>query len=129
MYDRQQVASGSCELSNVACYVIARVIGVYPSRHEILIDAGACAMHKDPAGIQHYGILLDDPDLAIVRITQECGVVAAVSGTLDCSKYPLGTVVRVVPNHACMTACMHRKHYVVDESRQVTAEWLPTHGW
>jgi D-serine deaminase-like pyridoxal phosphate-dependent protein len=48
LFDRQQVASGSCTLDEVACYVLGRVIGVHSERspREILVDVGACALHK-----------------------------------------------------------------------------------
>lgn len=51
-FDRQQVASGSCGADEVACYVLARVIGGYGApRNELLVDAGSCALHKDGAGL------------------------------------------------------------------------------
>jgi D-serine deaminase-like pyridoxal phosphate-dependent protein len=68
-----QVASGSCALTDIACYVVARVVACYPSRNEFLIDAGALALHKDPAGLPDgtWGELRDDPALVLKRITQE----------------------------------------------------------
>jgi hypothetical protein len=39
-----QAASGSCDLKDVSCYVITHVIGVYPERGSLLIDAGGTAL-------------------------------------------------------------------------------------
>ena len=60
-------------VDDIACYVVARVLARYPARHELLIDAGACALHKDPAGLADstWGSLLGDPSLVLKRITQE----------------------------------------------------------
>jgi D-serine deaminase-like pyridoxal phosphate-dependent protein len=115
--DRQQIESGSGTLEDVAVYVLARVIATYPTRNEFLIDAGSCAMHKDPAGIRDatWGCLRDDPSLVLVRMTQEVAVVGRKDGTpVDFSKYAVGTPVRVLPNHACMTAACHPVFHVVD---------------
>jgi D-serine deaminase-like pyridoxal phosphate-dependent protein len=51
LYDRQQVASGSCTLDQVACYVITRVIGVYPLRNSLLIDAGRVLREIDGVAV------------------------------------------------------------------------------
>lgn len=74
-------------------------------------------------------MLLDHPDLIVHRITQECGVIRASDGELDPTVFPLGAVVRIVPNHACMTASGHRQYYIVNEKRDVIDVWRPCHGW
>ena len=116
-YDRQQVAAGSCRLGDVACYVVARVIGSYPARNEVLIDAGSCAMHKDPAGLPDgtWGELLGHPGAVLLRMTQEAAVVGTLDGSaLDFGALAIGSVVRVLPNHACMTAAQHPNFHVVE---------------
>jgi D-serine deaminase-like pyridoxal phosphate-dependent protein len=133
-YDRQQVESGSCTLNDVACYVVARVIARYSNRNEFLIDAGGCALHKDLAGLHDgtYGCLQEDPTLVITKLTQEVAVVGRLGGgTIDLSNFPPGKVVRVIPNHSCMTAACHEVFHVVDrsEDRRVIDTWRPVKFW
>ena len=133
-YDRQQVESGSCTLNDVACYVVARVVSRYQNRNEFLIDAGGCALHKDLAGLHDgtYGCLQEDSTLVITKLTQEVAVVGRLGGgTVDLSKFPPGKVVRVIPNHSCMTAACHEVFHVVDgsEDRRVIDTWCPVKFW
>ena len=68
LFDRFQVAIGSCREEDVALTVLATVLGRYPSRCEAVLDAGALALSRDP-GPTHV-----DP---------ECGYgsLAALDGT------------------------------------------------
>lgn len=116
---------GSGSLDDVAIYVIARVIGVHPDRGEILVDAGGCALHKDPAGMRDgcYGQLKDDTRLYVKRVTQEVSVIGLLDSdeqqqqqggsSIDWSRYSIGRVVRIIPNHSCMTAACHDVYHVV----------------
>ena len=137
-FDRQQVESGSCRASDVACFVLARVVARYAERGEVLIDAGGCAMHKDPAGLADgtWGCLLEDPTLVLRKMTQELSVVGRAGGAaFEVSAFPPGRVVRVVPNHSCMTAAQHEVYHVVEGSadaeggRRVVAVWRPAKFW
>jgi D-serine deaminase-like pyridoxal phosphate-dependent protein len=141
--DRQQVESGSGSLAEVAVYVLARVIARHPERNEFLIDAGGCALHKDPAGMQDgcWGSLRDDPSLVLRKMTQEVAVVRprGEEEGVDWARYPLGAVVRVVPNHACMTAACHPVYHVVagdgveeggaGPGRKLVGTWTPAKFW
>lgn len=42
-----QSSLGSCSLDDVACRVATRVIGHYPQRKQLLIDAGFLALSHD----------------------------------------------------------------------------------
>lgn len=117
--DRQQVASGSGRMEDVAVYVLSRVIGVYPHRNggEFLIDAGGTALHKDTGGLLDWGCLGEDNTLVLRKMTQEVSVVGRVAGDdrpIDWGLYPLGGLVRVLPNHSCMTAAMHARYVTVE---------------
>ncbi len=63
---------------------MARVLARYPDRRELLIDAGSCALHKDPAGLPDgtWGSFLHDPSLVLKRMTQEVRNSARESGKL-----------------------------------------------
>ena len=132
-FDRQQAASGSCGLEDVACYVVARVVGAYRDRNTLLIDAGACALHKDAGGLQTWGCLREDPNMVLQKLTQEVAVVGTADGSpINFDAFPLGTVCRVLPNHSCMTAAMFPNYNVtrdVGGERRVVAQWAPCKYW
>lgn len=120
----------------IALTVLTSVIG-HPSGR-LLIDAGALALSKDRSteALPHdfgYGLVLDvqgEPAFgnAIVRKAyQEHGVIP-----LDPSHQtvpPVGTKLRVLPNHACLTAAAHDRYYVTDGSDEVVAVWPRLNGW
>jgi D-serine deaminase-like pyridoxal phosphate-dependent protein len=61
---------------------------------------------------------------------QEHGVVARRDGvTPDFDRYPVGTQLRVLPNHACATAAQHGRYQVVHAARDVIAVWDRINGW
>lgn len=116
--DRQQVASGSAGMEDIAVFVLARIIGVYPDRNggEFLIDAGGCALHKDSGGLDTWGCLAEDQGLVLRKMTQEVSVVGRAKGSsepIDFARYTLGSLVRVLPNHSCMTAACHAEYVLV----------------
>ena len=134
-FDRQQVLSGSCSREEVACYVLARVVSVSQERGEALIDAGATALHKDAAGLSTWGELLDEEHAGLVirRMTQELGVIGRADGSALGDVLKLGDVVRILPNHSCMTAAGHNVFHVVRERegglRELVGRWIPARGW
>lgn len=130
-FDRQQLASGSCDsIEDVACHVLARVVAHYPARNELLLDAGGTALHKDSGGCEGWGVLRGFPSLAVVRMSQEVSIVGSVDGSpLPWTDLPLGAAVRIVPNHSCMTACMFPRFAVVSEAGEVCDEWTPVKFW
>ncbi|XP_055520659.1 LOW QUALITY PROTEIN: D-threo-3-hydroxyaspartate dehydratase [Leucoraja erinacea] len=129
-YDVQQMLIGSCQLDDVAVRVMTRVIGHYPHRNQLLVDCGwsALSLHgmgKMPTG---YAIVEGHPDLKLVGMTQEHGRIEPISGKLDVDKFPHGTLLPLIPYHACATAAMHGVYFVHSEGR-IVEEWRPTRGW
>lgn len=47
---------------------------------------------------------------------------------IDYSKYRIGEVLMVYPNHSCMTAAQHPVFYVLDGER-VIDKWIPCKFW
>jgi D-serine deaminase-like pyridoxal phosphate-dependent protein len=109
------------------------VLAQYPARNEALINAGGTALHKDSggAGVKHWGELRGTSVPVIVsRISQEHGIVSTPDGSpLPWDELAVGALVRIVPNHSCMTACMHEIHHVVDSKGSVVDAWRPARGW
>ena len=72
-YDVQQVAAGSATWDECACFVLTRVVSVYPDRRRLLIDAGSLALSKDsaPAAFPGYGRIVGHDDLVVRKVSQE----------------------------------------------------------
>ncbi|XP_078621834.1 D-serine dehydratase-like isoform X1 [Branchiostoma floridae x Branchiostoma japonicum] len=129
-YDVQQSLLGSCQLEDIAVQVMTRVIGHYPGNNHLLVDCGwtALSLHSLGQLPTGFGIIDGHPELKLSSMTQEVGKVHAVEGTLDFDKYPIGTVLKILPYHACATACMHPKYYV-HSGEAIVAVWKPCRGW
>ena len=118
--DLDQALIGSCGPEDLALSVLASVIGHYPHRNQMLVDAGALALSKDISAQEFqpkvgYGTIAHAPskDMAVVECSQEHGFVAS-SDPMPYGTMPIGTRVRILPNHACITAAAYDKYYVVD---------------
>jgi D-serine deaminase-like pyridoxal phosphate-dependent protein len=130
-YDAFQATIGSCSFADCAATVLTTVIGSYPERSTLIVDAGALALSKD-TGPDHvdprfgYGVVCDDAlnrlPLRIAALSQEHG---RIEGSLP---LPVGTKLRVIPNHSCLTAAMFDTYHVVDGGR-VVDQWRPVRGW
>ena len=130
-YDAFQSTIGSCALDDVACSVLTTVIGSYPERGSLVIDAGALALSKD-RGPDHvdpqfgYGIVCDMSlrplPMRITALSQEHGKVEAHTHV------PVGTRLRIIPNHSCLTAAMFDRYAIIDRGK-VVDQWKPVRGW
>ncbi|KAL8164644.1 UNVERIFIED_CONTAM: hypothetical protein K2H54_000509 [Gekko kuhli] len=121
---------GSCQLKDIAVRVLTRVIGHYPHRNQILVDCGWTGLSLHSLGQLPTGYALVDghPNLKLVGMTQEHGRIEAVTGKLDFAQFPLGSLLALIPYHACATAAMHPTYYVHVKG-QVVATWKPVRGW
>ena len=131
---------GLCEPDDIALSVLARVVGHYRSDDRLLIDAGVTSLSLDrgteriEGGDQGFGVVLDEdlqpiaPGLRVAQLHTEHGWVAA-DGPLPFERLPVGTMVRILPNHANNTATMHRHYDVVDGRSAVIARWPRQGGW
>jgi D-serine deaminase-like pyridoxal phosphate-dependent protein len=130
-FDAFQATLGSCTRADVAVSVLATVVGSYPERGEAIIDAGALALSKDVSP-EHlnpnfgYGLVCDVDlrplNARLVALSQEHGKIKTDS------PLPVGTRVRVMPNHSCLTAAMYDRYHVLDGGEMVD-EWRPVRGW
>ncbi len=137
-FDAFQAGIGSCELSDAAFSVMVSVVGQYPKRNQLLIDAGALCFSKDAGPTQvdpkcGYGALFSGDgsksyaDLRLFSLSQEVGKVAGTE-TIDFDDFVVGTRLRVVPNHSCLSAALFPRYYVIRGGR-VVDEWTPVRGW
>lgn len=115
-YDLTQTSIGSCAIGDCALTVLATVVSCQPGARHSVVDAGALALSKDPGPAwldpPSFGALYADhetgtlrPDARLVSLSQEHGVVDA--------PLPVGSKVRILPNHSCLAAaCFDRVHAV-----------------
>ncbi len=135
-FDLFQQRLGMCALEDIAIDVHTRVIGSYPERGQVLVDAGALALSLDRSANRFderlgYGLCLDargQPRGRVVQVNQEHGFVELDP---DGRKDPptVGARLRILPNHACMTAAMHDRYHVTDDQLEVAEVWERTGRW
>jgi len=137
-FDAFQAALGSCTLADAALTVLATVIGSYPARGQLLLDAGALALSKD-GGATHldpdcgFGALWTAdraealPGLRLAKLSQEHGQVQVLDAALF-ERFPVGSRVQVIANHSCLTSALHERYVVIEGDRAVD-EWRPVRGW
>jgi len=137
-FDLTQLALGSCRPDALALSILASVIGHNRRRGRLILDAGALALSKD-TGVERgparagYGLvcgvaeLENYPGLVVREVSQEHGLVPVDdAGLFD--RLPIGARVRVLPNHACLTAAAYT-HYHVVEGDRVVDQWDRVTGW
>ncbi len=140
-FDLVMAGVGVCAIDDIAISVLATVIGHQKDKGWILVDAGWMAMSQDrgtsrqPVS-QGYGVVCDvngKPlgDLIMAEANQEHGIIALRAGsTAALPDLPIGTRVRILPNHACSTAAQHGAYQVVrGTSLDVEAVWPRFNGW
>ncbi len=137
--DLDQAFIGSCGAGDLALSVLASVIGHYPHRNQVLVDAGALALSKDISAQEFrpevgYGTIVDPPakDMAVIACSQEHGFVGS-DDPIPYGNLPVGSRVRVLPNHACITAAAYDRYYVVDSDldggKSVVDVYDRINGW
>ena len=136
--DLFQASIGTYGQDDIALTVLAAVIGLRPAEHHLLVDAGGLALSKDrstqPTTDLGFGLVLDAAARpafgrsVVAQAYQEHGVVA-LDAAVPFPDLRVGDLVRVAPNHACMTAAAHDRYWVVDGSDKVVAEWPRVNGW
>lgn len=134
-FDLAQLGRGCCEAGDLALSVLATVIGHQRRAGRLLLDAGALALSKDTSAAAllpdtGYGWVCDlagerIADLRVASVDQEHGY---VEGRIPWGELPVGTRVRVLPNHACITAACHDRYQVIDGGA-VVATWDRCRGW
>jgi D-serine deaminase-like pyridoxal phosphate-dependent protein len=137
-FDLVMAGIGVCRIEDIALSVLATVNGHRADKGWTLIDAGWMALSRDRGTAkqpldQGYGVVCDIDghpidDLIVVDSHQEHGVIARRSGG-KAPALPVGTRVRILPNHACATGAQHVGYHVVDEGREVLEWWERFNGW
>ncbi|GIH14208.1 alanine racemase [Rugosimonospora africana] len=140
-FDLVMAGIGVCRIGDLALSVVTTVIGHRPDKGWILTDGGWMAMSRDRGTArqrvdQGYGLVADlagvpFDDLLMTDASQEHGILAIRPGSRAAlPDLPIGTRVRILPNHACATAAQHERYHVVGSgSPVVRAVWQRVRGW
>ncbi len=112
-HDAIQLALGVAAIDNCALNVLTTVLAAYPDRFVIdggsktfALDRGAHGLERAPG----HGRIIGHPDWVVARLSEEHGVVTVPPGS---AVPPIGTRLRVIPNHACAVVNLHSQLHVV----------------
>ena len=130
-----------CKVDDIALSVLTSVIGHQTDKGWTIVDAGWMAMSRDRGTQkqkldQGYGVVCDIDgrpldDLIVVGANQEHGIIGHRDGRVDSAPLlPVGTLLRILPNHACSTAAQYPHYQVLGGGeRSITAIWPRFSGW
>jgi D-serine deaminase-like pyridoxal phosphate-dependent protein len=131
---------GVCSIDDIAVSVLATVIGHQRAKGWILVDAGWAAMSQD-RGTAHqrvdqgYGVVCDPQghpyrDLILKSVNQEHGILSLRQDSkARLPDLPVGSVVRLLPIHACATAAQFDRYHVLNADGDPTQVWPRFSGW
>ncbi|WP_417624211.1 alanine racemase [Paremcibacter congregatus] len=139
-FDLVQAGIGVCSKTDIALSVLTTVNGYHERRGQIFIDAGWMALSGDQGTggqkiNQYYGVVCDEygniwPDLVVRNVNQEHGMIIVRPGVEKKLPYlPIGTRLRILPNHACATAAQHEGYHVLNSDNAVVNYWPRIKGW
>lgn len=118
-HDFAQVALGTCEVRDCAVTVLSSVVSHRPGDGRSVVDAGALALSKDTGPelperpdrptmgeiFADYAAGVLDEEARLLGLSQEHGILSVPR--------PVGSRVRILPNHSCLTAAQFDEYAVV----------------
>ena len=135
-FDAFQATLGSCRFDDCALTVLASVVHRDRTRRKVVVDAGAVALSKDRGAVEldaacGYGVVLDtegrETGLRVNSLSQEHGEIANLNDA-QLEHLRVGTRLRLLANHSCLTAAQH-SHYEVIEGDRIVDRWQIHRGW
>ena len=131
---------GVCSVDEIALSVLTSVIGHQPDKGWAIVDAGWMAMSRDRGTRTQerdfgYGAVCDVegndiPRLAFRDANQEHGVLHWTGDdAVDLAqRFPVGSQLRIVPNHACATGAQFDSYAVLSATGPLV-QWPRFSGW
>lgn len=134
--DLQQVSTGCVAMNEVSMTVMVEVLSNYANRGsklpgELLINAGVIALGREFGSFPGHGKIVEpkgSTNWIVGRLSQEHGILVPEDDSQP-EFIPLGTKLRLVPQHACIVAAAHPWFFVVDGSSVVKDIWIPRKFW
>jgi D-serine deaminase-like pyridoxal phosphate-dependent protein len=131
---------GVCRMDDIALSVLTTDIGHQTDKGWAIVDAGWMAMSHDRGTAKQRrdfgygqvcavdGMVL--PGYVMVGANQEHGIIACENGpdTRIAARFPLGTQLRILPNHACATGAQFPEYHALNGDG-ATEIWPRFHGW
>jgi len=138
-YDLVMAGIGACEEDELALSVLSTVISHKASHRRLIIDAGALALSKDRGTMAQardcgFGLVMASdggaayPGLRVNLANQEHGIIN-LPPEYDLNSFPIGSRLRILPNHACLTAAAHPGYFLLEEGRPTGDYWERCNGW
>jgi D-serine deaminase-like pyridoxal phosphate-dependent protein len=138
--DLVQAELGTCGQDDIAIGVLASVIGHNRPHGRVLIDAGFLALSRDRGTADlpvdwGYGAVCDPAtgeaieNVTVSSTNQEHGIVTSRSGEIDFDRLPIGSRVKILPNHACATAAAYERYFVTEGGDRIVDVWERVNGW
>jgi D-serine deaminase-like pyridoxal phosphate-dependent protein len=138
--DLVQAELGTCGIDDIAIGVLSSVIGHNRQHGRVLIDAGFLALSRDRGTADlpidwGYGAVCDPltgaplEDVTVSSTNQEHGIITSRSGSIDFARFPVGSRVLILPNHACATAAAHERYFVTEGGDEIVDVWERVNGW
>jgi D-serine deaminase-like pyridoxal phosphate-dependent protein len=131
---------GVCTMDEIALSVLTTVIGHQQEKGWAIVDAGWMAMSRDRGTQQQkhdfgYGQVCAEDGTPIAGYVmdganQEHGILCHADG-IDhgiVERFPVGTRLRILPNHACATAAQFPEYHAVLPGGEVQT-WPRFYGW
>ncbi len=139
-FDLFMTGLGVCNHHAIALSVLSTVIGHQTQKGWLLCDAGWMAMSRDRGTAsqpidQGYGVVCNErgepiEDLIVGKANQEHGIIFSRSTkSIDFGQFPVGSLLRILPNHACATAAAHPGYQLVKGETVLNEYWSRFSGW
>jgi D-serine deaminase-like pyridoxal phosphate-dependent protein len=138
-FDLVMLNVGVCSMDDIALSVLTTVIGHQKEKGWAIVDAGWMAMSRDRGTARQgtdfgYGQVCSPdgaplPGYIVSGANQEHGIVS-LSGGLDAKiaeRFPVGSLLRILPNHACATGAQFPEYYALAEDDWEL--WPRFYGW
>ncbi|MCL2123600.1 MAG: DSD1 family PLP-dependent enzyme [Desulfovibrionaceae bacterium] len=130
---------GVCSMDDIALSVLTSVIGHQKEKGWAIVDAGWMSMSRDRGTARQdtdfgYGQVCSPdgvpmPGYLVSGANQEHGIVSVRSGTdaKIAERFPVGSLLRILPNHACATGAQFPEYYALaGDDMEV---WPRFYGW
>lgn len=139
-FDCVMAGLGVCQYNDIALSVLTSVIGRQDDKGWVLIDAGWMALSRDTGTASQpmdcgYGLVCDETGALldgwyVKQTNQEHGVIVHRDGLLpDDAQFAYGTMLRILPIHACATAGQFSNYHVTVDNEHVEKVWQRINGW